>query len=131
MMVLEEAALISQMFCHLSLVQSEKRPSSKYLHLSLCKLTDYNFKCVFNVFITSICKLSVTYRDLHGWCPVDVLKAGNAGVQSGLDACEEAQVEGAGDLDGFQSERGRVEGESDRINHLRVHQQMWTVTAVS
>ena len=49
----------------------------------------------------------------------------------GLDAGEERQVERAGDLDGLQGQRGRVEWESDRINHLRVHQQLGTHTAVS
>lgn len=48
-----------------------------------------------------------------------------------LDAGEEPQVERAGDLDGFQGEGGRAERESDRINHLRVHQQLGTLTAVS
>lgn len=44
---------------------------------------------------------------------------------------EEAQVERAGDLDGFQGEGGRAERESDWINHLCVHQQLGTLTAVS
>lgn len=48
-----------------------------------------------------------------------------------LDTGEERQVERAGDLDGFQSEGGRAERESDRINHLRVHQQLGTLTTVS
>ncbi len=48
-----------------------------------------------------------------------------------LNAGEEPQVERAGDLDGFQGEGGRAERESDRINHLRVHQQLGTLTTVS
>lgn len=44
---------------------------------------------------------------------------------------EETQVERAGDLDGFQGEGGRAERESDWINHLCVHQQLGTLTAVS
>lgn len=39
-----------------------------------------------------------------------------------LDASEEAQVEGAGDLDGFQGDGGGAEREGDGIDHLRVHQ---------
>ena len=50
--------------------------------------------------------------------------------ESWLDTSEEAQVKGAGDLDGLQSQRGRAEGESDRVNHLCVHQQVGTVAAV-
>lgn len=49
----------------------------------------------------------------------------------GLDAGEEAQVERAGDLDGFQSEGGRIEREGDRVYHLRVHQQLRALTTVS
>lgn len=48
-----------------------------------------------------------------------------------LYTSEEAQVERAGDLDGFQGQGGRAERESDRINHLCVHQQLGTLTAVS
>lgn len=48
-----------------------------------------------------------------------------------LYASEEAQVERAGDLDGFQGEGGRAEGERDRINHLCVHQQLGALAAVS
>lgn len=49
----------------------------------------------------------------------------------GLDTSEEAQVERAGDLDGFQGEGGGVEGEGDRVNHLCVHQQLGTLATVS
>lgn len=48
----------------------------------------------------------------------------------GLDTGEEAQVERAGDLDGFQCEARRVKREGDGIDHLRVHQQLGTLTAV-
>ena len=57
------------------------------------------------------------------------LRAGLWGL--GLDTGEEGQVELAGDLDGFQGEGGRVEWESDRVNHLGVHQQLGTLTTVS
>lgn len=49
----------------------------------------------------------------------------------GLDSGEEAQLERGGDLDGLQGEAGRVEREGDRIYHLRVHQQLGTLTTVS
>lgn len=48
-----------------------------------------------------------------------------------LDASEEAQVEGAGDLNGFQGDGGGAEREGDGIDHLRVHQQLWTHTTIS
>ena len=48
----------------------------------------------------------------------------------GLDAGEEAQVKRAGDLDGLQGEGGRVEWEGDWIDHLCVHQQLGTLTAI-
>lgn len=47
-----------------------------------------------------------------------------------LYTSEKAQVERAGDLDGFQGEGGRTERESDWIDHLCVHQQLGTLTAV-
>lgn len=47
-----------------------------------------------------------------------------------LDTGEEGQVERAGDLDGFQCEARRVKREGDGIDHLRVHQQLGTLTAV-
>lgn len=48
----------------------------------------------------------------------------------GLDAGEEGQVERAGDLNGLQAEGGRIEGEGDRVDHLGVHQQLWTLAAI-
>lgn len=47
-----------------------------------------------------------------------------------LDTGEEGQVKRAGDLDGFQCEARRVKREGDGIDHLRVHQQLGTLTAV-
>lgn len=49
----------------------------------------------------------------------------------GLDTGEEAQVERAGDLDGFQGEGGGVEGEGDWVYHLCVHQQLGTLATIS
>ena len=51
-------------------------------------------------------------------------------VCQGLDASEKAEVERAGDLDGLQRQRRRVEGEGDRVDHLRVHQQLGRLTPV-
>lgn len=48
----------------------------------------------------------------------------------GLDTGEERQVERGGDLDGFQCEGRRVKREGDGIDHLRVHQQLGTLTTV-
>lgn len=48
-----------------------------------------------------------------------------------LDTCEEGQVEAGGDLDGLQGEGGRVEGECDRIDHFRVHEELWRFHPIS
>lgn len=40
---------------------------------------------------------------------------------TGLDACEEAQIEASRDLDGLQSHRGGCENEGDGKDLLGIH----------
>ena len=41
-----------------------------------------------------------------------------------LHTGQEVQVQAGGDLDGLPGQRGRVEGERDRVYHFGVHQEL-------
>lgn len=43
---------------------------------------------------------------------------------TGLHTSEESQIEAAGDLNGFQGQRGGVKGEGHGVDEFGVHQQL-------